>query len=249
MKNLDIFDIIAQKNKKDIFTTVKVLDDEEKKIEETVTKSNSDILNSIKAYVRANRYVPPPPQPPVNYDEVVSSRLPPPLDVDALIKDVQKRVLNNLPPPPVQIVVEKKETVIQKVPGPTVDNEARKMFEEVKAYKEILDKLDKQLSEYKKEIKKLEEKIDKKNDDVIIIGAKPPSEIPAQNDQSGKYLTTNGHDLSWASVSATGSGGYWGTGTEAVPVDGDWHIVIDGDNLSVQKYETGAWAEKGVFLP
>lgn len=31
--------------------------------------------------------------------------------------------------------------------------------------------------------------------------------------------------------------------------EGSWRIVIDGSNLSVQRYESGVWVEKGSFNP
>ena len=32
-------------------------------------------------------------------------------------------------------------------------------------------------------------------------------------------------------------------------VDGTWRIIRDGDNLSVQRRESGVWVEKSSFLP
>lgn len=66
---------------------------------------------------------------------------------------------------------------------------------------------------------------------------------------SYKFNVISGRfDIDTVATSVASIGGYWGTGTELSPDEGDWHIVIDGTNLSVQRYETGAWVEKGIFL-
>jgi len=31
--------------------------------------------------------------------------------------------------------------------------------------------------------------------------------------------------------------------------DGSWRLIIDSDNLSIQKRESGVWVEKSAFTP
>lgn len=31
--------------------------------------------------------------------------------------------------------------------------------------------------------------------------------------------------------------------------DGSWRLIIDGDNLAIQKRESGVWVEKSSFTP
>lgn len=108
----------------------------------------------------------------------------------------------------------------------------------------------KEISELTSQIAYLKDELNKQKQVLPLIAARGGSGVigvPNPQGQSGKYLTNDGNQISWGTVSSSGS-----TGTTVSigdpTTDGSWQITVSGTDLSFQRRESGSWVEKGAML-
>lgn len=119
---------------------------------------------------------------------------------------------------------------------------------------------DKELRDYSENlVKKLEkvfqEKLDKEIDTIYerirrTMASAPryiPPMVPNFSQSRGKYLTTDGDQMSWANLSGGAGSDPFYIGDPNV--NGSWRFITDGNNLSVQKLVSGTWTETFAFTP
>lgn len=94
-----------------------------------------------------------------------------------------------------------------------------------KGFKSFTDKINESIKKISETIKNLKDKYDDLKSHLITIEKSPRYEFGGYSPQF--------NDLNIGDPSANGS----------------WRIVQDGNNLSVQKLESGTWVEKGAFTP
>lgn len=143
-----------------------------------------------------------------------------PKEISALVDAAISAIPKTTENKPIEKVIEKTiEKRIEVVPNP-------KKWAEVSAVEDL-----------KKQIEDLKKKSKRENDgpDIKIVGEM----LPNHNGISGS-LQSDGNKLFWNNnVVLIGPD----------QVEGSWRFVVNADILSVQRYESGSWTEKGSFLP
>lgn len=157
----------------------------------------------------------------------------PKMVTEELVSGMIKEALSLLPKVPNKII----EKVIEK----EIRIEPKK---ETKTYAEekLVQELKNQIEELKKEVQA------SKKYPMQDWGFRTGKIIPNTSNQEGKFLTNSGNKLLWATVTGSSSGSdpfYIGD----PDTDGSWRFTIVGDNLSVQRRESGSYVEKAAFNP
>lgn len=139
-------------------------------------------------------------------------------DVESIVKEKLSKIK-----PPEKIV----EKVIQK--------EIIKTEPKVEIKKVVDDEFKKELSKLKKEIESLWDSLP-----VFTGGGSGVIGLPGLDNNSGQLLMNDGGKPVW----------YKGT---VLPIgdqgtDGSWRLFIDGENLVIQRRESGEWADKGTYM-
>lgn len=143
-------------------------------------------------------------------------------EMKKLIREELYKEINNIPVGQIISKIMEKEIAKQK----SFEGVVKKTIEDevVKKGSEIQD----QFKEFKKEIEEFKDKLKEKYADLrnnLATTTHPRYEFGGFSPQFN--LLVIGPDAT----------------------EGSWRIVIDGSNLSVQRYESGVWVEKGSFNP
>lgn len=145
------------------------------------------------------------------------------------ISDLVDATIASIPTPkPIEKVIEKTvEKRIEVVPQ-----------KETKKWAELS-----QIEELKKIIAELKKRIDDSSNVTVIGGPN----LPNYSNENGTFLKAQNGRISWDSAGADATSGIFLLGPDSV--EGTWRFYVDGSNLSVQRYESGIWVEKGSFMP
>ena len=153
------------------------------------------------------------------------------------ILDLIRNEISQIPKVKPQKVIERiVEKQIVKEAVKDTEKETRKFAEE------------KSVEDLKKEVTELKDLLEKFKQILPMLGARGGSGVlglPIPTGQSGKFLTTDGNQFSWATVSSNSDPLNIGDPT----VDGNWRITVSGTNLSFQRRESGTFVEKGTMTP
>jgi hypothetical protein len=199
----DIFDRLAQK-KEDIFD--RIIKDINRKagqvksdiFDEVNKKFPSLVRNYIRSYLQKQR--------------------------DSILREASKIVheeISKIEFPKSQERVIERRFIEEKKIGPIVDNESRKLINDLKS----------EIGNLKNELKKVKE------ESFISIAPLP---LPNQEHHSDDILSTDGHNAKWISKNGIVYSGDPNT-------EGTWRLYDDGTNWIAQRLENGSWVEKSGF--
>lgn len=160
-----------------------------------------------------------------------------------------------------QEIIEIIKSEINSIPKPKPKKIIKKIIEKqiIKEEKVDLSKYaeEKNVSALKKEIDELKDMLERVREILPMLtqgttakGGSGVLGLPTPSGHSGQFLTTDGNQFSWATVTASGGSGtdqikYFGDAT----TDGSWRIGVSGADLLVEKRESGVWVEKSAFQP
>lgn len=185
----DIFDKLKSKNGKDIFDQLS--EDLKKKKEVKTFEKVDTVLDSFVTMLNA-------------YAEFKKKEAAEKFTTDDILSLIKKQ-LEKTPPKVVEKVVgpsieEIVKEQLSKNPPKIIREEIIKPVEKIKVDTSKYDELNKVIQGLKDEIKDLKEK--SKEGKQVIVGS---SYIPNQSDKAGKFLKTDGNQLSWDSPSGGSS--------------------------------------------
>ena len=76
-----------------------------------------------------------------------------------------------------------------------------------------------------------------------------PSDVQKGTPSNGNILVYNSTTLQWelSDKGSAGSAGYLYLGDPLT--NGTWRIIVEGNNLNIEKREAGVWVAKSSFTP